>query len=272
MENIIERLHVGRGAAIGPLTIFPVWTEAEAVADYVLPGASRSHYQVLEMPTSDSLIVRNSSCRPLLFLEGHLIAGSTPDRIVRQSVLIDAEQSVQVDTAYAGMERWGSDGLPVGRRISGRVFAARWLGQREQRREVAEGFMQYIPIIEPLMPSIRVFPGQVGVVVGLDGHPILAEVFDRPETLKSRLQTIIAAVLYEALAFGPPPGPPTSAGRAQQFLNAASQVRLRELTAAGAEERLGGHSDLVTVDAFQWQGHLLHVFASNNKHFRNHRV
>lgn len=270
---MFERLHVGRGAVVGPLTLFPVWTEVEAAIDYVLPRDTRSLYQVFEAPNAGTMTARNTSGRPLLFLEGQLITGTTPNRIVRQSVLIGAEQSAPVEVAYAGMERWGFDGLPLGRKISSRVFAAQWLEHREQQPGVLGRFAEHIPIIEPLVSSVRAFPGQVGVVIGIDGHPILAEIFDRPKALNLRLQQMVAAVLYDVLAFSPSPGPSTPAGRAQGFLNAAAQVPLLDdRRALGAEGILGGYSDLVAIDACQWRGHVLHMVATNNKHFRNRRA
>ncbi|PCC25355.1 hypothetical protein CIK75_10165 [Glutamicibacter sp. BW78] len=268
-KQMFNELHVGRGSALGPLTIFPLWTEATAVADYALADSLGSQYRVVDMPTTHIMIVQNICGKPLLLLEGQLMAETTPSRIVRQSVLIGAQQSASIEVAYAGMERWGFDGLPIGRHFSARIFAAEWLEGGARGSSVYEGFARHISFIGPAVDSVRVFPGQVGVVIGIDGHPAMAEVFDRPEALTHRLHAILAAVLYDVLTFGPPSGQSTPSVRSRRFLSSAAEVPMRKQAAIGMEETISGRSRLLSIEGIRWRGTGIHAVATNNRHARN---
>ena len=67
----IPELHVGRGQQVGPLTVFPVWTGAPAIAGLVMGLAAEVSVAEREgSPVVGELIVTNNGREPALLVEG----------------------------------------------------------------------------------------------------------------------------------------------------------------------------------------------------------
>ena len=72
----IPDLHVGHGAAAGPVTVFPVWADAVPLRGIATGTAAR--VDVSELPDGadvQRLSVTNLGSTPALLLEGELLEG-----------------------------------------------------------------------------------------------------------------------------------------------------------------------------------------------------
>ncbi|MDQ0863769.1 ARPP-1 family domain-containing protein [Arthrobacter globiformis] len=77
----VQQLHVGAGTALGPLSIFPVWTAG--VGELGISTATHADVAVAELasgPQVARLTVTNNGPRPALLLEGELLEGGQQHR------------------------------------------------------------------------------------------------------------------------------------------------------------------------------------------------
>jgi len=109
-----------------------------------------------------------------------------------------------------------------------------------------------------LVQGIRPWRGQVGVVIGIAGQPVMAEVFDNPLTLSTEFDSILAAAGLDALG---QPDVRTPSGRAFRFVDRVSVVRPRPRVRAGAGVSVEGSSEYVTVTGLAWQRGVVHLKA-----------
>jgi hypothetical protein len=81
----------------------------------------------------------------------------------------------------------------------------------------------YLSEPAPLTDSVRMLPGQRGVIIGIGGEIASAEFFGHSDGLASRFEAIVAAARYEAIEG---PARPTSSWRAREFSGALDQTAL----------------------------------------------
>jgi hypothetical protein len=115
----MDRFHVGHGTEVGPLTVFPVWSEApidDAVR--VMPQSPQVAVEELEVPTVPMLTVTNGLASPVLLTEGTLLHGGRQTRVLERDVLLSPRSRTDVSVSCVEQGRWHG-----GRRhdIAGRV-------------------------------------------------------------------------------------------------------------------------------------------------------
>src|SRR5829696_299319 len=107
----LPAIHLGSPVQAGPLTVFPVWTDAPLAARpyrTTLPaaGAVKEHDGG---PSVESLMVSNPRATPVLLLEGALLEGGWQHRVLAQSVLIGGKTRQDVDVRCVEQRRWGGE-------------------------------------------------------------------------------------------------------------------------------------------------------------------
>ena len=104
----IPELHVGRGQQVGPLTVFPVWTGAPAIAGLVMGLAAEVSVAEREgSPVVGELIVTNNGREPALLVEGELLEGGWQHRALTQTVLVEANSTSTLPVVCVEAGRWG---------------------------------------------------------------------------------------------------------------------------------------------------------------------
>src|SRR3712207_1050030 len=103
------RLHVGQGTHRGPLTFFPIWTDAPAAHRGYITGAA-APVDVAERdgsPVVDQGVVPNRGRLPVLLLGGELLEGGWQTRALTSTTLL-APGKPSVERVFCVEEgRWG---------------------------------------------------------------------------------------------------------------------------------------------------------------------
>lgn len=275
------QLHVGRGTTRGAMTVFPLWTTQTGFGRYTLNPSSLDVSEMDDGPDVSRLMVGNTGDRPLLVLEGQLFEGGWQHRMALRSVMIGVHQRVSVDVACVEEGRWGGttrqhsrgrratpyvrDAARRGGDVQGEVWSR--VSRHTAGTDNATGSL-VARMDEPNRRGLdwrdyRPLPGQAGVLIGIGGHPYIAEVFDSSMTLRRQLRPILEAAALDAhLA----PSVPTPGRRARRFVERTERVELRPQGPAGVGERHAARSEHVDVARLQWQGRDVHTRVSNLHH------
>jgi hypothetical protein len=279
---IMNQFHIGRGTTRGALTVFPIWAEVAYPASYAMDPSLARIGERPDGPSVGSLTVMNAGPVPLLLLEGQLLEGGLQHRMVARSTLLAAGAQVPLDVMCVEQGRWsGSSGHTArARRVSTRVRAGLRTpeGQREVLRRVAEydgrlgenrtsSYVEHANRAEKrlrdLVQGLRSFPGQTGVLIGLAGQPLTAEIFDTPRGLAQQYDEIVRAAAMDALGL---PEIETPGRRARRFMDRAAQVAPQPVGAAGIAEAVIGRTEYVDLSAVRWHGHALYQLLTNPRH------
>jgi hypothetical protein len=258
--------------------------------------------QVSELPSGpevDTLVVTNPNDTPLLLTAGELLEGGHQHRMVADSVLLTARSEQAVNVVCIEHGRWsgGRDHRPAGRRASARVRAGlragvadgiRPSGGRDRQgevwsriaglegprgRSVTQSYLEYADNgdedVTRMTDGLRPFPGQVGVMIGVAGHPVFAEVFDRPDALEQQFRSIVRAAAFDAIGQQPLPTP---AHRGRRFLKLAVGAPTRPGGEAGLARSRSGGNEKVDVEILDWMDQAIHALLTNPRHELLHPV
>ena len=277
-----NQFHVGRGTTRGALTVFPIWAEVVHPVSYSM---DHSLARVGERPDGanvNSLAVLNTAGVPLLLLEGQLLEGGLQHRMVARSVLLAPGEQLPLDVMCVEHGRWhGAGGHQArGRRVSNSVRSGLrsddaqgevWRRVRRYEAErgstATESYVDHADRgeakVRRLVRGLRPFPGQVGVLVGLSGQPLAAEVFDTPRMLARQFGQIIRAAALDAIGLAPVETP---GRRARRFLYRADLVTKHAVGPAGIAEDVRGRTEYVDLSALLWDGRELYTQLTNPRH------
>ena len=277
-----NQFHVGRGTARGALTVFPIWAEVVHPVSYSLDHTLAQVGERPDGPNVGSLAVLNTGGVPLLLLEGQLLEGGLQHRMVARSTLLAPGQQFMLDVVCVEHGRWqGAAGHAArGRRVSNSVRsglrapdAQNEVWRRVRRYEAERGptaTESYVDHVERadaavrrLVRGLRPFPGQVGVLVGLAGQPLAAEIFDTPRMLAREFDEIVRAAAMDAVDLPPVETP---GRRARRFMYRAELVQRRPVAPAGIAEYVVGRDDYLDLSAVQWEGRAIHTLLTNRRH------
>ena len=259
----LHRMHVGRGIADGPVTLFPVWIDVPAVTGIDWRPTAVAYREFDGGASVSTLTAQAVGLRPAIALDGDLAEGGWQTRMVARSVLLGAGQTAKLPVLCVEEGRWGghSDDL-VGRarRATPAVRAATyragdaqhdvWAQVREFEKLAgghggsATGSLAHhldalehelLPWhsagLEPLGPRPTVIDGQRGVIVGIGGRIVGAELFASTVALKSRWVGIVDAARLDARRMSPAA---TLAEQARRFARRLEQLAIgRDVYAPG---------------------------------------
>ena len=282
----MEQLHVGRGSSRGALTVFPVWGGYAGSRGYSLDGKASRVTEREGGSDVSCLTATNQGSRPLLMFEGQLLEGGWQHRVLTRSVLIPARAALDVDVLCVEAGRWAGEAEHRwnDRRASLRVRGALspdgdpqskvWSRVTEyQARYGANETQSFVghadraeAEIDDLIKGFGPLLGQVGVVFGIAGQPVVAEVFDSATTLARQFRSLVRAAALDALG---QPEVATPSRRARRFLDRASRVPRTPVAAAGLGTTLAGGDAYATVAALAWRRRDVHLVATNPRHALN---
>lgn len=107
MRTTLDRFHVGIATEIGPLSLFPVWTESRPGHLHKVTPAQGVSVAELDEPTVPLLTVSNGLEMPVLLTEGTLLFGGRQTRVLTHDVLLRSGSRVDVEVACVEQGRWG---------------------------------------------------------------------------------------------------------------------------------------------------------------------
>ncbi len=256
----IPRLHVGAGTTVGSLTVFPVWVEGPSVHGLHWSGSRLTIGELDHGPSVGQLQVTNGSSRPAVLLEGDVVEGGWQNRMLAASSLLPAGATGVVSARCVEQGRWDGMGRhrTNGRRAAYSVAAARrsadgladqgdvW--QRVGRFEELYGSTPSASLTDHLRrlpaPRIPVVEGQRGVIIGIGGQVVAAEIFGRTHGLLSRWDGIIAAAWLDAQRA---PAIMTPAEQARELVRRIGSVSLRSTLGEGPGRRLAAERGSLTL-------------------------
>jgi hypothetical protein len=263
-------LHVGHGTSFGAVTLFPVWTDAAGRNGLDWSGAGLRVAEREGEPVVGELVVQNTGAKPVVLLEGDLLAGGWQDRMVAASTIIDRGEGRVVEVVCVEHGRWGGDQAhgAFGRRGAASVRygldqarhpethgdgnsgqdngdlnepAQHQVWKRIGRFETELGGTKSSSMLDHLGRAPRVdagrLPGQRGVVVGIGGVVAWGELFGSTAGLASRWTGLLNAAMLDAQLA---PALKTPASAARHFVSgwAAMPVMDTQALAANAETTL----------------------------------
>lgn len=297
---VLPALHLGAPSQVGPLTLFPIWTDAPVPKKPtpLLPPDGAVIGELDAGPAVDALKVCNPTNISFALLEGTVVDGGWQHRVVIQDVLVAASQELHVGVRCVEEGRWrGESTQQVSRRraplaVSG---ALRGLGDdraesrmpptsRADQGEVWDRVASYQRTLGADAPTgsmVEVFDqvevpdalrrrvpkpayAQRGVLVGVDGHPAMLEIFEHPRSLATQWDSLIEGLLASTAHLPPVP---TLGRRARKFVQRLSGRRLPFVDSAGAGFLAEDTDDLISVRCLaneRRQG--LHAAALNVRH------
>jgi hypothetical protein len=294
----LPALHIGSPVQAGPLTVFPVWTDAPLDTKPYrtkLPRSGRVG-ELRDGPSVPELRVTNPGAVPVLLFEGALLDGGWQHRVLASSVLVGAHADVTVEVCCVEQHRWGGghDQNLGGRRaplaVRGALRGIR-AGVRlepEHRRhadqidvwnrvehyETGHGQSRTSSLVEvqrgldrqinEILRGARPLPAQRGVLIGVAGHPVLLEVFDHPHTLAEQWEAILSSVAVDALLA---PAEPTPGFRARAFARRIRATAVAEAGLAGAAMAIAGNDhDLISARGLATSDRVIYAAVVNTRH------
>ncbi|MBH0081964.1 ARPP-1 family domain-containing protein [Salinibacterium sp. SWN167] len=222
----LPQLHVGHGSHHGALSIFPLWVNSPRVTGLDWKASSIRTAEREGSPVVGELVLHNSTARPVVALEGDLLKGGWQDRMLARSLLLEPFEARVAEVFCVEAGRWGARPVETqaaheasGRRSAlsvrrgnagdgergGSQQSEVW--QRISRFENALGATASSSMLDHLDRSAphharqlgaRPLDGQRGVIIGIGGRVIGAELFGNTAGLRSRWQGILAAAALDA--------------------------------------------------------------------------
>lgn len=291
----LPNLHVGSGYRYGNLTWFPVWTDAEIKPRRYTTKVRHSSVTLAEKENAQVpvLEISNSSDTPVLLFEGALLEGGWQHRALTRTMLVPANsrtdlpvvcveagrwggarsQSVgdmmapaRVRSAIRGLNRSGSGFVSQTRPDQQRVWSevnryAEYVNQNDETSSLVNMRSSVDGNYRSNLAAPKALLGQRGVIVAVMGQPIALELFDHPNTLKERLESILMSFLPESLRheYIETPG-----RRARRFALRIEAIRVEPTEFHGM---LRSKPDVdVATEAVSDESELLHVSSLNVRH------
>ncbi|WP_341953379.1 DUF6569 family protein [Salinibacterium sp. TMP30] len=217
----LPQLHVGHGSHHGALSIFPLWVDSPRVTGLDWKASSIRTAEREGSPVVSELVLHNSTARPVVALEGDLLKGGWQDRMLARSLLLEPFEARVAEVLCVEAGRWGARSVETsavheasGRRSALSVRRGNAGGgerdgsqqsevwQRISRIENTLGATASSSMLDHLDRSAplqaRPLDGQRGVIIGIGGRVMGAELFGNTAGLRSRWQGILAAAALDA--------------------------------------------------------------------------
>ena len=108
MTALATRFHVGAGTQVGPVTVFPVWSQDRSDQQYITSAPKGLEIEELKNAEVSSLQVTNGSKETILIPEGTIVYGGLQTRVMTRDVLLPAGVQDVLDVRCVEQGRWGS--------------------------------------------------------------------------------------------------------------------------------------------------------------------
>jgi hypothetical protein len=291
----LPNLHVGSSYRYGNLTWFPVWTDQEIRPRRYTTKVSPSKIQLSEKEEAEVQVleISNSGSESLLLFEGALLEGGWQHRALTRTMLVPANSRTDLPVVCVEAGRWGgARSQSIGDMIaparvrsairglsrSGSGFVSQTGANQQRVWSEVNRYAEYVNQSDETSSLVnmrssvdsnyrsnlaapKALPGQRGVIVAVMGQPIALELFDHPDTLEERLESILLSFLPESLRheFVHTPG-----RRARRFALRIEAIRVEKTENEGM---LRSKPDVdVATEAVSDLLDLLHVSSLNVRH------
>jgi hypothetical protein len=107
----LPTLHLGAPTVVGPLTLFPIWTDAPVpdVPVPIDPPAAASIGELDGGPMVELLTAKNPTPLPYVLLEGTIVDGGWQHRVLVHSVLVGPNAQLDLPVRCVEQGRWNGD-------------------------------------------------------------------------------------------------------------------------------------------------------------------
>lgn len=109
MRTYADRFHIGDATTIGPLTIFPIWSESQQEIAFQIPAETNMAVSEAPSPTVESLRVKNTSGNGLLIPEGTILDGGMQTRVALRDIFVPRGSSRPLDVRCVERGRWNGE-------------------------------------------------------------------------------------------------------------------------------------------------------------------
>lgn len=288
----LPQLHVGRGLRVANLEYFPVWTDA-----LVTPRTYVTNFDIQKVKVAEhdqasvgGLQIENTTQEPVLLFEGTLLEGGWQHRALTRTMLVPAASVVSLPVVCVEQGRWGgASNQIIGKKVASAGIRAGLRGLRKEGQFVSQSFADQGDVwakVERLahasnthMPSqsfvemrndldvrmqidpIVALAGQRGVVIAIGGHPVALELFDHPDTLAERVDSIVQGYIAESMLRD---FVATPSSRVRTFVDRTERQALSEDVDAN-RKRTTSNAHVASEALFESEV-LLHLSTLNVKH------
>ena len=284
-------LHVGAGQQLGPLTWFPLWSDAAAATGHRTHAAATAALQVTEcqQPTVPWLTVTNTTDQPVLLLDGELLAGGRQDRISTASHLLAPHSVTDIPVACVEQGRWARSGAGLHRRghatptlragnhralARSRRHHAWTADQDGTWREVArlrarssapaptgsltdvDRHVRRHNTSRPALPGP--LEGQRGLLIGYGGRIRTLDLLASSRDLAAYWEPLLQGAWLDA-ATSPPV--PVRSGQARRFVTQLCRLRYQQRPSRSLGQDLRATGPTITAAALHHHGQVVHLSA-----------
>jgi ARG/rhodanese/phosphatase superfamily protein len=288
IQTFIPELHVGRPKMVGALTVFPLWTDSPAASRLVVGAdADLAVSEVEGGPHVNLLHVENCGGLAALLFEGELLEGGWQSRVVAEDMIVAANHQADVAVACVEAHRWSGDTAQArtGRQASPSVRAAlTGVTRSPVQNAVWDRVAAYEPLYgasptasyldmeragtAPLHPvQYRTLPGQRGVVIGVGGYPVLAELFPSTRALSRYVNGLLTSVSFDASLL-PGVTEPVPSRRCRRLVARFEEmpVSASPVDEDGEVVRWFGETEGLVMRGLQFADRWAHITVFNRRH------
>jgi hypothetical protein len=282
---------------VGPLQIWGISTGSHNQTSLKSPG--NTFYGVAreldETPLINRISIENNSPSPLFIPEGWFLNSQhlLQSRVLVNDVFIEPFENQFVPVVCIESSRWRASAVPI--RQEGRVppsviatmrsvdvsrgdvESLRFRQERTWNRITtlsAKGATSetnsLIEIMQSLSqksnrrdPDLKLLEGQSGVLVGLDGYPLLLEIFDSPASLTQHIEPLISASLLDSTGES---DKWVSDSQIERFLERALSHPVHSKVINRSREQLSITTRKLTSKMSKFEGTPVHALAINMQH------
>lgn len=260
MTISIPHLDVGSGRHAGALSVFPVWTDAPHLRGIVWSTDVLEASELDDGAEVERLQVTNRSPRMTALIEGDLLVGGRQHRMAARSRLLGAGTREEVDVLCVEQGRWSGSGGhsasglraapsvrfgnadPRGLDAQGEVWRRISRYDRELGRSRTSSMLDHLGT-DPERHIGRM-PGQRGVIIGIGGRVVGAEIFGSARALAARWDGLLRAARLDARLAAPLP---TSSSQARRFARTLGAARLEVADESPLTRSVDARTDALRV-------------------------
>lgn len=151
------------------------------------------------------LLLHNLGDRPVQLVDGKQLVGAKQNRILNTTILVVARTKLEIPVACVEQGRWGrSLGamtpaetlFPEAGRAHGRLQTA---CVRSPTGAISDAYHQRDAGLDAYTRAFPWCDGQAGVICGIGGAVVCADLFDHPETLRRLFPRLVRSYALDAL-------------------------------------------------------------------------
>jgi hypothetical protein len=234
-------VRVGEPLCYGALNVWPLFTESEEAAVYLLSDEAMASQslaveEVSEAGSVPTLVVHNQGEMLVLFLEGEELHGAKQNRVLNTSVLVAGKQKTLIPVSCVEQGRWrfqsrqfGSAGRHSSSKLryilkesvtrssrEGRGLrsdqGAVWkevgrqmksLGVESETAAMADTYQRYDARLKEFRERLQYADGACGLAVALGSQVVSVDLFDKPATCRKVWDRLLSGLILDALESDP---------------------------------------------------------------------